>query len=325
MKIWKNAGLAAIIATALALPARAEDVINAVHFTPTQVGFAQSFLRFVDKVNAAGEGVVRIDVRGGPEVIPNTQLGAAQQSGLIDMINNPAGLYLEIVPEGDAFSASKITPWEARENGGWDAIDKIYQEKGNAKLIAWVDTGVGFHIWTKDEPKVLDNGMLDFNGLVLRASPLYKQFFDSIGAQAVVMPMGDTYTALERGMINGLAYPSIGYKAFGWDKFTRYRVDPSFFGMDVLISMNLDAWNDLSDESKAVLEQAAKEFEHESSDAMRKEDQETRALMESEGMKVVEMTGEGRDAFLDAAAKSSWDRMNERDPTHVEELRALFD
>ena len=95
--------------------------------------------------------------------------------------------------------------------------------------------------------------------------------------------------------------------------------------MDVLISMNLDAWNDLSDESKAVLETAAKEFEHESSDAMRKEDQETRALMESEGMKVVEMTGEGREAFLDAAAKSSWDRMNERDPTHVEELRALFD
>ena len=57
---------------------------------------------------------------------------------------------------------------------------------------------------------------------------------------------------------------------------------------------------------------------------MRKEDAETRALMESEGMKVVEMTGEGRDAFLEAAAKSSWDRMRERDPTHVEELRALF-
>ena len=183
---------------------------------------------------------------------------------------------------------------------------------------------MGFHIWTKDEPKVLDNGMLDFNGLVLRASPLYKQFFDSIGAQAVVMPMGDTYTALERGMINGLAYPSIGYKAFGWDKFTRYRVDPVFFNMDVLISMNLDAWNDLSDESKAILTEVAQEFEHESSEAMRKEDAETLALLETEGMKVIEMTGEGREAFLQAAAKSSWDRMAERDPANVETLRELF-
>lgn len=67
-----------------------------------------------------------------------------------------------------------------------------------------------------------------------------------------------------------------------------------------------------------MLETAAKEFEHESSDAMRKEDQETRALMESEGMKVADDLGEGREAFLDAAAKSSWDRMTERDPTHVE-------
>ncbi|MFD1795185.1 C4-dicarboxylate ABC transporter substrate-binding protein [Paracoccus aurantiacus] len=324
MNFWKTIAVAAIAGATLCLPARAEDRINAVHFTPTQVGFAQSFLRFVDKVNERGKGIVQIDVRGGPEVIPNTQLGAAQQSGLIDMINNPAGLYLEIVPEGDAFSAATVTPWEARENGGWDAIDQIYQEKGNAKLLAWVDTGVGFHIWTVDEPKLQPDGMLDFNGLVLRASPLYKQFFDSIGAQAVVMPMGDTYTALERGMINGLAYPSIGYKAFGWDKFTRYRVDPGFFGMDVLISMNLDAWNDLTDESKALLTEVAQEFERESSDAIRKEDEETRALLEQEGMQVVEMTGEGRQKFLDAAAKSSWDRMTARDPAHVDQLRDLF-
>ncbi|WBU58863.1 TRAP transporter substrate-binding protein DctP [Paracoccus albus] len=324
MNAIRKASFAALIAGAVSAPAYAEDVINAVHFTPTQVGFAQSFLRFVDKVNEMGEGVVRIDVRGGPEVIPNTQLGAAQQSGLIDMINNPAGLYLEIVPEGDAFSAATITPWEARENGGWELIDRIYQEKGNAKLIAWVDTGVGFHIWSVDEPQLADDGMLVFDDLVLRASPLYKQFFDSIGAQAVVMPMGDTYTALERGMINGLAYPSIGYKAFGWDKFTRYRVDPAFFGMDVLISMNLDAWNDLSDESKAILDQAAQEFEHEASEAIMKEDQDTRALLEEEGMEVVEMTGEGRDRFLEAAAASSWERMESRDPTHVEELRELF-
>ena len=324
MNAIRTTSYAALIAGAISVPAYAEDVINAVHFTPTQVGFAQSFLRFVDKVNEMGEGVVRIDVRGGPEVIPNTQLGAAQQSGLIDMINNPAGLYLEIVPEGDAFSAATITPWEARENGGWELIDQIYQDKGNAKLIAWVDTGVGFHIWSVEEPQLADDGMLVFDDLVLRASPLYKQFFDSIGAQAVVMPMGDTYTALERGMINGLAYPSIGYKAFGWDKFTRYRVDPAFFGMDVLISMNLDAWNDLSDESKAILDQAAQEFEREASEAIMKEDQDTRTLMEEEGMEVVEMTGEGRDRFLEAAAASSWERMESRDPTHVEELRELF-
>ncbi len=176
-----------------------------------------------------------------------------------------------------------------------------------------------------DEPKLTSDGMIDLEGLILRASPLYKEFFDEIGAQAIVMPMGDTYTALERGMINGVAYPAIGYRDFGWDKFTRYRVDPSFFGIDVLISMNLDAWNALSDESKAVLDEVAQEFERESSEAIIKEDQETRAALEADGMAVVEMTGEGRQRFLDAAANASWTRMERRDPTHVEELRAHFE
>ena len=76
--------------------------------------------------------------------------------------------------------------------------------------------------------------------------------------------------------------------------------------------------------ARRELEEAAKEFEHESSDAIRKEDADTRALLEQEGMKVVEMTGAGRDKFLDAAAASSWDRLESRDPANVEKLRELF-
>ncbi|RID90846.1 C4-dicarboxylate ABC transporter substrate-binding protein [Gemmobacter lutimaris] len=323
MRMFKAIAAAALIGS-FGTAAVAEDVIEAVHFTPTQVGFAQSFLKFVDRVNERGKGVVQINVRGGPEVVPNPQLGTAQQSGLIDMMNAPAGLYLEIVPEGEVFSASAIKPWEARENGGWDAIDKIYQEKGNAKLLAHVDAGAGFWLWTVDEPKLTEDGLLDFSKLVIRASPLYKQFFESLGAQMIVQPAGDVYTSLERGVINANAYPSIGYKAFGWDKFTRYRVEPGFFHLDVLISMNLDKWNSLSDESRKILNEVAIEYERESYDAIAKEDEESRAAMEAEGMKVVEMTGAGRDKFLAEAAKASWDRMKDRDPTHVEELRKLF-
>jgi len=50
--------------TLLASIAQAEDTISAVHAFPETLIYTKSFLSFVDKVNAAGEGVVQIDVRG---------------------------------------------------------------------------------------------------------------------------------------------------------------------------------------------------------------------------------------------------------------------
>lgn len=323
MKTLRSAALAALLAVG-AQSATAEDVINAVHFAPAPSDFTQEFLKFVEAVNERGEGVVRIDVRGGPEVIPNPQLGTAQQSGLIDMLHTPAGLYLEIVPEGEAFAASTIAPSELRANGGWDLLDGIYQKKGNAKLLALMNSSAGFHIWTSDEPVLTEDGMLDFSPLLIRASPLYKQLFENLGATMVVQPAPEVYTSLERGVINSNAYPVLGYASFGWDKFTKYRVDPSYFRMDVLISMNLDSFNALSPEAQKIVTETAIEYEQKSYD-------ETAALAErlaqemvDNGQTVVEMKEPGRTKFLEIAAEASWERMESRDPSQVEALRELF-
>jgi TRAP-type C4-dicarboxylate transport system substrate-binding protein len=319
----RPAALAAVLAFG-GHAATAEDVINAVHFAPAPSDFTQEFLRFVEAVNERGQGVVRIDVKGGPEVIPNPQLGTAQQSGLIDMLHTPAGLYLELVPEGEVLAASSLPPAEARASGAWDLIDSIYQQKGNAKLLAHMNASAGFHIWTVDEPKLTEDGMLDFSTLMIRASPLYKQLFENVGATMIIQPAPEVYTSLERGVINANAYPVLGYASFGWDKFTRYRIDPSYFRMDVLISMNLDAFNALSPEAQKIVTETAAEFEQKSFD-------ETAALakrladeMVANGQSVVEMTGAGRDRFLQMAADATWQRMESRDPTHIADLKAKF-
>lgn len=323
MKSLRYAAFAAMLSVC-GQTALAEDVINAVHFAPGPSDFTQEFLRFVDAVNERGKGVVRIDVKGGPEVIPNPQLGTAQQNGLIDMIHTPAGLYLEIVPEGEVLAASSLPPAEARKNGAWDFIDSIYQAKGNAKLLAHLNASAGFHIWTVNEPKMTEDGMLDFSDILIRASPLYKQFFENLGATMVIQPAPEVYTSLERGVINANAYPVLGYASFGWDKFTKYRIDPSYFRMDVLISMNLDSFNALSPEAQKIVTDTAAEFEQISYD-------ETAALatklaqeMVDKGQTVVEMTGAGKERFLQTAADASWQRMESRDPTNIAKLKELF-
>ncbi|MBP0614554.1 TRAP transporter substrate-binding protein DctP [Jiella mangrovi] len=303
----------------------AEEVtLNAVHFTPAQNSYAKSFLKYVDEVNAAGKGVVQIKVRGGPEVIPSGQQGQAQKNGLIDMINTPAGQYLEIVPEGEAFSASTKKPAEIRKNGGWDLMQKIFGEKANAHLLAHVDAGTGFNIFTVDEPKRTPDGGMDWSDLKIRASPLYRQFFETLGMTVIVLPPGEVYTALERGVINANAYPVFGYASFGWDKFTKYRVDPTFFQTDVLISMNKDKWDSLSPEAQKILTDVSIKYEEESLETVQAQNTKEAEAMIAKGQKVFELEGKGREEFLAKAAKASWDRMEQRDPTYVPELKKLF-
>lgn len=319
-------GGAALALSGLPLAGRAQEItINAVHFTPAQASYARSFLKYVDKVNSRGKGVIQIRVRGGPEIIPFTQQGEAQKNGLIDMIDHPAGPYLNIVPEGEVFSATRKKPWELRQNGGFALINEIYAKKGNAYVLAHVDGGAGFHIFTVDEPARTPDGGFDFAKLKVRSAALYREFLESLGANVVVQGPGEVYTSLERGLVNANCYTVLGYHSFGWDKFTKYRIDPSFFQTDVLISMNKAKWDSLPAPAKKVLQDTAIEYERESYEANLKNTEQEGEAMIAGGMKVVEITGAARDAYLEKASRASWERLQKRDPTSVAALRQKFD
>ncbi|MEO6625555.1 MAG: TRAP transporter substrate-binding protein DctP [Burkholderiaceae bacterium] len=307
------------------LPALAQEaVVNAVHFTPAQNSYAKSFMKYVEAVNEKGKGVVRIQVRGGPEVMPPLQLGEAQKNGVIDMVNAAPGLYLNIVPEGEVFSATSKKPWELRANGGWDMVNKIFEQKANAHILAHVDGGTGFHIFTVNEPVRTADGGVDWSKLKVRSAPLYREFFEAIGVTPIVQGPGEAYTSLERGLVNGMGYSVLGYAGFGWDKFTRYRIDPSFLHTDVLITMNKKKWDSLSPQAQKILSDVAIEHEKASFAANVLATQQEGEALIAKGMKVIELTGEARRKYLEADSRASWERLTKRDPTHVVALRQKF-
>ena len=301
-----------------------EQVIRAVTFTPANVMYAEHFAVFVERVNEAGEGVVRIDIIGGPETIPMQNMGEAQMNGIADMFNLPPGLYLDLIPEGEAFAGSNRTPMENRANGGLEFINTIFREKANAHVLAHVSAGAGFNIFLSREPSFDDDGNLDLDGYRIRSAPLYRAFFEALGATAVVMPAGEIYTSLERNVVDGTGYTIAGVRDFGWDRFLTHRIDPEFFQTDVLISMNHDAWAGLSDEAQAILNEVAEDFERYSFDLVAEETASEAAAMEEGGMQVIELTGDQREAYLDAAYTVTWERLRSRDATHYDALRELF-
>ena len=307
----KHTIFASILATtALTSAAFAQDTITAVHAFPESLIYTKSFLEFVDKVNAAGEGVVQIEVRGGPEAIGMFQQPDAVRDGVVDMVYTPGSFYAGALPEKDALVTSNITGAEARANGGIELIDQIHQEKMGVKYLGWFDSGVCYNLWTRDEPTLDADGNLDVSGLKLRGNAVYNAFFtDYLGAQVIDLPTTEVYSALERGVVDATGWTQIGLIDLKWNVFLNYRIEPCFFSTDLGTIVNLEKWNSLSEESRTILQDVAIAHEAESAAKLGAVRDEDFAKLEEAGMKVVTLEGAAADAYLAAATQSTWDRM----------------
>jgi TRAP-type C4-dicarboxylate transport system substrate-binding protein len=322
----------AVVATALgtimaAGSAYAVDKISAVHAFPPFLVYTQTFLEIVDEINKRGEGVVEIEVRGGPEAIGMFQQPAAVRDGVVDMVHTPGSFYGANVPEIDAMVASRVTPMEARANGGAEVMDKAHQKRFNVRHLGWVDGGVQFHIYMTDEPKFNEDGILDLTGVKLRDNPIYHAFFEALNATTSSMPATEVYSALEKGVVDSAAWTSIGLMQLKWDEFLKYRVDPQFYNTDVGIIMNLDSWNSLSPESQKIIEDVIIEWEQKSFDAREQDRINDAEELQKRGMKFVAHSPEAGAAYVKMAEDAAWNRMKERmadDPETYEQLRKLY-
>ncbi|MFU8881186.1 MAG: TRAP transporter substrate-binding protein DctP [Rhodobacterales bacterium] len=296
--------------TLIASAATAQETLTAVHAFPTTLIYTQSFLEFVDKVNAAGEGVVQIEVRGGPEAIGMFQQADAVRDGIVDMVYTPGSFYGGSLPEKDALVASNLTAIEARENGGIALIDEIHQAKMGVKYLGWFDSGVSYNLWMKNEPKLDADGNLDISGIRLRGNAVYNAFFtEYLGAQVIDLPTTEVYSGLERGIVDATGWTQIGLIDLKWNEFLNYRVEPNFFSTDLGVIVNLERWNSLSDEARTILQDAAIAHERASVEALRTKRDEDFAALEEGGMQVVELEGEARANYLAAAREKTWERM----------------
>ena len=317
-------GVAVLLALTLAHGAKGEETLNAVVAFPKPLDFTQSFLRFVERVNLAGRGVVQINVQGGPEVIPPPEQGDAVRRGVVDMQYGPATYYLGAFPEADAMVGSNQNVATTRGNGGLELLGTAFTDKMGVHLLGHFDTGIPFHIYLVDEPKRTEEGGVDLNGLKLRSQPIYREFFEKMGVTTVSIPVPEVYTALERGTVDGLGFPLVAVMDLGWHEHFKYRIDPPFFQTDLVTIVNQAKWDGLSDEAKTILKDTALAFEQESYDFFQAYQKELDQKMRDAGITVVELEGEVGAAFAAGGYETAWERFATKDADAAAAFKAKF-
>ncbi|CUI00101.1 TRAP transporter substrate-binding protein DctP [Leisingera aquaemixtae] len=295
-----------------------EVTLKAVTAFATGTTFSRDFEAFVDWVNENGEGVVQIDLLGGPEAVPPFELGNAVQAGIVDIANNTTAYYPNLLPAGDALHLAQNTIQDQRANGCYELIDQVHQDQMGVKYLARVGDHMNYHLYLT---KPLEGP--DLTGLTIRTTPVYRAMFEKLGATLVRTAPGEVYTALERGAIDGYGWPSQGVLDLGWHEQTAYRVDPGFYQVDVNFLVNLDSWNGLSDEQRALLEKGAAWIEEQNAGNIARNEAEAKAQAEA-GIKTITLDGENGKLWSETAQTEGWGEVMKTDPQLGEKLQACL-
>jgi TRAP-type transport system periplasmic protein len=316
----KKIALVFFAASILCSPGFAQEVtLRAVTAFAEKTTYSRPFEKFIEQVNADGKGLIQINYIGGPKAMPPFEVGNALKTGVVDIANTTGAFTTNVMPESDAWKLTERPMSELRKNGGYDYMAKLYAEKMNAIFLARLVDNNPFHLYLNKPISAPD-----LTGLKIRITPVYRDFFQALGATVVQTPPGEVYTSLERGVVDGYGWPITGIFDLGWNEKTKYRVDPGFYTAEVSVLVNKTTWDKLSDAQRAVLLKAAQRGEAEAAAEFAAENAKDTKRQADAGIQTIKFDGAAAQAYRSKAYQAGWDGIIKQSPEHGPKLREFF-
>ena len=316
--ITRHFAAAAVLAAAAGLtaagPVRADTELKALSSMATNLIYTQAYRQlFIDPANKAVDGI-RINYVGGPEVTPASKAAEAIKRNVVDVLYGPAAYYAGLVPEALAVAGASVNALEARRNGGIDALNAIWAKRNDARILAWGISETRYNLYLTAPPKITSD-MVTFEGVKIRSSPLYKHLLEAVHATPIAIAAPEFYTAMERGLVQGSGWPSVGLAGTGVAKFMKYRLDPPFYRANHMIIMNLNKWKALTAQQRAALQKVALDYEKQSIDFVGRTARAEEDTLKKGGMKIIALSGKAREYYETRGNDNLWKIVEKRSPS----------
>lgn len=218
---------------------------------------------FAARVQRASGGSIEIKLYPKNTLVPALAVFDAASSGEIDIFHsgpyywkgkNSAFSLFSGMPFG--MTAQEINSW-MHYGGGYELWRKMYAQYNLYPFLGG-NTNIQMGGWFSKEI----NSLQDLDGLKMRVPGLGGEVFSTMGVNPILLPAGEIYTALERGIIDATEWvgPALDLK-MGF-----YKVAPYYYsgwhepGSILELTFNKQSWNKLSDEHQAIIEMASEEM-----------------------------------------------------------------
>lgn len=301
-------GIVAATVLAIALPAQSAEVLKVSTALGTKHDQSTVFFdTFMAKMKE-DQSLVKLNYIGGPEVTPNRKQGPAMKRGLIDIIMSPVTYYANVVPEARLHGIANVSGATWRKNGAFDIMSKAWASKLNAVILGWGNYyGFNqFYMWFKEKPKFSKVTGLDLSGMKMRTTPLYTPFLKAMGAITKNISPAEVYTALERGVVDGLAWPEGGVAFRGWQRFIKYRVEPGFFRSTTMATMNKTKFDKLPKKAQNQLIAAGLHYERDSGAILKKRAEIDNQKVYKEGVQRLILPPDIAKVYIKTIISANW-------------------
>ena len=231
-----------IAASLVATPALADVVkIDAVTLAPKPVYINKPFKMFVDEVNTKFAGEVEINWRGGPEIMPPFKQAEGVRNGAVDMTYTSPSYYQGLVPTSGTMNLSYKTYAEIAATNYHERMTELHAEKDLIFLGEIPATQLNFVIYMAKEV----SGLEDLKGKRIRVFPTLLPIVKALGAEPIVMGMGDIFTAMERGTIDGYMQGPLA-QAQQFEGLVKTVIFPGVYRAGFPVLINKKTWGKMS-------------------------------------------------------------------------------
>jgi TRAP-type C4-dicarboxylate transport system substrate-binding protein len=257
MKMLLGFALLLLAACSRPLPPGVTELTYATPYPPSHP-FSRADQDWIDYVERASGGSLRIrPIWSGALLSSDMSLEELRHGvadvGLITPIYARGGTRLIRSQTGYYSGADSIASQVALYHCIEAKIPRIDEELAGLKVLA-VQGGLMPGIVTR-ERRV--RNLADLKGMRIRVPTELMTLFDDLGADPVNMPMGDVYSALAKGVIDGVVAPVDTFKTLHFAEVTHYystlKVPRGGYPSRAI---GLRSWNRLSPEQQQVLQRA---------------------------------------------------------------------
>lgn len=293
--------------------------LTALTSWPLDTLTAKPFVLFKEEVEKQSGGKIKIDWKGGPEAVKEIEQAESVGRGVADITFTTAAYYTSQVPEAKILDFSTLSPAEERKTGALDYLSGIMEKKIGVKFLGRGNSGRQYAFYTTKPVQ----SSADLKGLQLRGNPTYLPAMNSVGAKMVNIPIGEMYTSIERGVVDGTAFTNVDLITNGLHEVLKYKIKPYFWQSGSGFLFNLKKWDSLDTTQKDILLKAIESVENQYAQIFKEQiDSEDKKIQEA-GMKIITLSdAQDFTKKLNEAAKTELEKAV--GPAQAEELKKRF-
>lgn len=298
----------ALLLGSVLLPSVAQAVeLRLSSVAPDGTIWHQQMTDYIAKVNELSGGDIKIEYFGGGQLGNNADTLNMVMSGRLDIWFGPSPNMAAITPEISLWSLPYL--FESAEEAkcvGPRLVDPARELIGDKYHLAGIISVGSQSLGLKEEAHRPE----DIAGIKLRTAPLKTTltFFDGIGANPVPLAAAETSAALNTGLVDGVDFTPSFYMASGSAKLAPVFVPTEHTYNIGGFAISSRAWNGLSDEQKAIMDEAFAATLSFPNLVQQVADDEQKAIDKhlENGGSVVALSDEDKSAWQ-TAGRASWD------------------